>query len=159
MEAGTSFGELLGEPSGRVRGMGNQGIARRKIVPAGMLGNQDKGIPDFTATGSVVGGGVVKNSITKAKKASIPKSMDPSKVTVAEALKYLSLPRILGIDLATGKDITASIGRFGPYVVRDGDFRSIKLPENAYDITLEKALELLAQEKKQRGFARKKKAV
>jgi DNA topoisomerase-1 len=80
-------------------------------------------------------------------------------VTVAEALKYLSLPRILGIDLATGKDITASIGRFGPYVVRDGDFRSIKLPENAYDITLEKALELLAQEKKQRGFARKKKAV
>jgi DNA topoisomerase-1 len=105
---------------------------------------------------SVVVGGAVENSITKAKKASIPKTMDPSKVTVADALKYFSLPRILGTDPATDKEITASIGRFGPYIVRDGDFRSIKLPENAYDITLEKALELLAQPKKQRGFARKK---
>ena len=93
----------------------------------------------------------------KPKMASIPKSMDPGKVTVAEALKYLSLPRILGTDPATGKDITASIGRFGPYIVRDGDFRSIKPPENAYDITLEKALEILAQPKKQRGFEKKKK--
>jgi leucyl-tRNA synthetase len=40
IEAGTSFVGLLGEPSGRVLGMGNQGIARRKIVPAGMLGDQ-----------------------------------------------------------------------------------------------------------------------
>jgi DNA topoisomerase-1 len=157
MEAGTSFGGLLDEPSGRVRGMGNRGIARRKIVPAGMLGNQNEGIPDFTATGSVVVGGAVENSITKAKKASIPKTMDPSKVTVAEALKYLSLPRVLGNDPATGKEIKVSIGRFGPYVVKDNDYRSIKAPENAYDITLEKALELLAQEKKPRGFAKKKK--
>jgi DNA topoisomerase-1 len=95
-------------------------------------------------------------SPAKPKMASIPKSMDPSKVTVAEALKYLSLPRILGIDPATSKEVVTSIGRFGPYIVRDGDFRSIKPPENAYDITLEKALELLAQPKKQRGFARKK---
>jgi 16S rRNA (cytosine1402-N4)-methyltransferase len=41
MEEGTSFGGLLDEPSGRVRGMGNRGIARRKIVPAGMQGDQD----------------------------------------------------------------------------------------------------------------------
>jgi cysteinyl-tRNA synthetase len=41
MVAGTSFGGLLGEPSGRVRGMGNRGIARRKIVPAGMQDNED----------------------------------------------------------------------------------------------------------------------
>jgi DNA topoisomerase-1 len=92
----------------------------------------------------------------KPKMASIPKTMDPSKVTVADALKYLSLPRVIGRDPATGKEVITSIGRFGPYVVRDGDFRSIKTPENSYDITLEKALELLAQPKKQRGFARKK---
>lgn len=95
--------------------------------------------------------------VTKPKMASIPKGIDPGKVTVADALKYLSLPRILGKDPVTGKDISASIGRFGPYVVRDGDYRSIKAPENAYDITFEKALELLAKEKKPRGFARKKK--
>ncbi len=94
----------------------------------------------------------------KPRMASIPKTVDPSKVTVAEALRYLSLPRILGTDPSTGKEIKVSIGRFGPYVVRDNDFRSIKPPENPYDITLEIALELLAQEKKQRGFAKKKKA-
>ena len=93
----------------------------------------------------------------KPRMASIPKTMDPSKVTVADALKYLSLPRILGADPASGKDITASIGRFGPYVVRDGDFRSVKPPIDIYGITLDQALMLLSQPKKPRGFAKKKK--
>ena len=101
---------------------------------------------------------VAAHAPIKPKMASIPKGVDPSKVTVTDALKYLSLPRVLGADPATGKEIKVSIGRFGPYIVRDGDFRSIKAPENPYDITLEKALEILAQEKKQRGFAKKKKA-
>jgi len=93
----------------------------------------------------------------KPKMASIPRTMDPSKVTVAEALKYLSLPRVVGTDPVTSKDITASIGRFGPYIVRDGDFRSIKGTDSPYDITLERALELLAIAKKPRGFVKKKK--
>jgi DNA topoisomerase-1 len=94
----------------------------------------------------------------KPKMASIPKTMDPSKVAVADALKYLSLPRTLGTDPATGKEVVASAGRFGPFVVRDGDFRSIKVPDNVYDITLERALEMLAVPKKiGRGrFAKKK---
>ncbi len=84
--------------------------------------------------------------------ASIPKNIDPSKITVADALKYLSLPRTLGPDPKTGKDVVASAGRFGPYVVSDGNFRSIKVPDNVYDITLERALEMLAIAKKPRGF-------
>jgi DNA topoisomerase I len=80
----------------------------------------------------------------KPRMASIPKTMDPSKVTVADALKYLSLPRTLGIDPKTNKEVVASNGRFGPYVVSDGNFRSIKAPDNVYEITLERALELLA---------------
>ena len=92
----------------------------------------------------------------KAKKASIPKSMDPSLVTVANALKYLSMPKILGVDPKTSKEVTASIGRFGPYVVSEGNFRSVKAPIDIYEITLEQALALLAQEKKPRGFAKKK---
>jgi DNA topoisomerase-1 len=95
----------------------------------------------------------------KPKMASIPKGSDPSLVTVKEALKYLSLPRTLGIDPKTGKDVVASAGRFGPYIVRDGEFRSIKVPDNVYDITLERALELLAIPKKPgRGRFAKKKA-
>lgn len=93
----------------------------------------------------------------KPKMASIPKGVDPTKVTLEMALKYLSLPRILGVHPESGKDITATVGRFGPFVAHDGNFRSIKPPLDVYTITLEQALELLAQEKKARGFQRKKK--
>ena len=94
--------------------------------------------------------------MAKPKMASIPKGVDPSKVTVADAMKYLSLPRNLGTDPKTGKDVMASAGRFGPYVGSDGNFRSVKVPDNVYDITLERALELLAIPKKPRGFQKKK---
>jgi DNA topoisomerase-1 len=94
----------------------------------------------------------------KPKMASIPKTIDPSKITVEQALKYLSLPRTLGIDPKTGAEIKASAGRFGPYIVRDGEYRSVKAPDDVYEITLARALELLAIEKKKRGFQKKKKA-
>lgn len=93
----------------------------------------------------------------KPRMASIPKTMNPSSVTVADALKYLSLPRTLGADPKTGKDVVASAGRFGPYVVSDGNFRSIKVPDDVYEITLERALEMLAVPKAARRgrFAKK----
>lgn len=94
----------------------------------------------------------------KPKMASIPKTVDPTTVTLSMALQYLSLPRTLGTHPQTGLVVTANNGRFGPYVAHDGNFRSIKQPLDVYTITLEQALELLAQEKKQRGFQRKKKA-
>jgi DNA topoisomerase-1 len=93
----------------------------------------------------------------KPKMASIPKTVDPSTVTVDMALTYLSLPRVLGSHPDSGKDVTANNGRFGPYVAHDGNFRSIKAPLDVYTITLNQALELLAQEKKPRGFQKKAK--
>ncbi len=57
----------------------------------------------------------------------------------------------------TGKEISANKGRFGPYIVLDGDFRSLKSPDDVYTITLERALEILKEPKKKRGFARRKK--
>ncbi|HSE56690.1 MAG TPA: DNA topoisomerase, partial [Candidatus Paceibacterota bacterium] len=93
----------------------------------------------------------------KPKMASIPKEVDPATVTLEMALKYLSIPRTLGTHPVTGKDVTANNGRFGPYVAHDGNFRSIKSPLDVYTITLDQALELLAQEKKPRGFQKKKK--
>ncbi|HTH92893.1 MAG TPA: type I DNA topoisomerase [Candidatus Paceibacterota bacterium] len=93
----------------------------------------------------------------KPRMASIPKEVDPTTVTVEMALKYLSLPRTLGKHPTTDLDVTANNGRFGPYVAHDGNFRSIKPPLDVYTITLEQALELLAQEKRPRGFQRKKK--
>lgn len=94
--------------------------------------------------------------LTKPKMASIPKDVDPSTVTLDMALHYLSLPRTLGIHPEHGKEVVANIGRFGPYVGCDGNYRSIKAPLDPYSITFEQAIELLAQEKKPRGFQKKK---
>jgi len=92
----------------------------------------------------------------KPKMGSVPKDVDPTTVTLEMALRYLSVPRSLGKHPQTGLDVTANNGRFGPYVAHDGNFRSIKKPLDVYEITFDQALELLAQEKKPRGFQKKK---
>lgn len=94
------------------------------------------------------------------KRSSIPKEKDPATVTVEEAAHYLSLPRVLGTHPETGVEVVANIGRFGPYIAHNtkpkADFRSLK-KDDVYDIELPRALEILKEEKKRRGFARKKK--
>ena len=84
-----------------------------------------------------------------AKRASIPAGTDLSSVTLADAVKYLSLPRELGNHPSTGKTVFASTGRFGPYVGSDGEFRSLKATVgDPYTITLDEALTLLSEPKK-----------
>lgn len=104
---------------------------------------------------------VPKPVVIKPRMASIPKGMDITKVTVADAVKYLSLPSVLGVYPKTGKNITANIGRFGPYIVHDGDFRSLKAKDgdDPYTITLDRAIAILDTPKPERKgrFARKTK--
>lgn len=83
------------------------------------------------------------------KRVSIPKEINPGKITLEQAIKLLSLPRELGTHPETGKPITANVGRFGPYIVHDGDFRSLKT-DDVYTIELPRALEILTEEKKTR---------
>ncbi len=134
--------------------------------PAKPIGNHpDSGEPIYVLSGRFgpyvqLGGeptGKVKKGEPKPKRASVPKEKDPATVTIEEAATYLALPRELGPHPETGEMITASIGRFGPFVVHQKDFRSLKV-DSPYDITLERALEIFKEEKKKRGFARKKKA-
>ncbi len=98
-----------------------------------------------------------KKTNPKPKMASIPKEKDPTAVSLDEALHYLSLPRVLGNHPTSGKEIMANKGRFGPYIVHDGDFRSLKT-DDVYTISLERALEILSEEKKvgKRGGWKKK---
>jgi DNA topoisomerase-1 len=100
-------------------------------------------------------------SKNKPKRASIPKEKLPEDVTLADALKYLALPRDLGLHPTTGEKIVANTGRFGPYIAHltkpKADFRSLKV-DDVYTVTFDRALEILKEEKKKRGFARKKKA-
>ena len=69
--------------------------------------------------------------------------MKPEDVTPAEALKLLTLPRTVGIDPATGKKVTANLGRFGPYIERDKKYANVESAERLYTITLEEAVERL----------------
>lgn len=91
------------------------------------------------------------DSDTKPKRAGLPKGVKPSEVDIPLAVKLLSLPRTLGIHPERGEEVVANVGRFGPYVVCDGDFRSLKRDDDVYTITLDRAVELLAEEKKGRG--------
>ena len=90
----------------------------------------------------------------KPKRASVPKTLDYRNLKLEEALKLLSLPKELGTHPETGEPIVANNGRFGPYVVHQGDFRSLKKEDDVYTVTLARALEILAEEKKRRRGAK-----
>ena len=87
----------------------------------------------------------------KPRTASLFKSMDLATVTLEEALKLLSLPRVLGTD-EDGTEITVQNGRYGPYLKKGSDSRSIAEEEQIFTITLEEAKAIYAQPK-QRGRA------
>ena len=74
---------------------------------------------------------------------SLPQSGDEESLVLA--IKLLSLPRVLGVHPETKKQVETSIGRFGPYIKHDGAFKSIPKGETPYDISLQRALEILAQ--------------
>ena len=87
----------------------------------------------------------------KPRTGSLFKSMDLATVTLEDALKLMNLPRVLGTD-AEGNEVTVQNGRFGPYLKKGTDSRSIESEEEIFTITLEKALEIYSQPK-QRGRA------
>ncbi len=77
------------------------------------------------------------------RRASLPPKTKPEDLTLDMAVKLLELPRELGIDPQTHETVIANIGRFGPYVGRNREFRSIKKPLDPYTITLHEAVTLL----------------
>ena len=89
----------------------------------------------------------------KPRTASLLRSMDLSTVTLEQALDLLSLPRVVGQDPESGVDITAQNGRYGPYLKKGTDSRSLETEEQIFTVTLEQALEIFAQPKRRRGQA------
>lgn len=85
----------------------------------------------------------------KARTGSLFKSMSLETVTLEDALRLLSLPRVVGTD-AEGVEITAQNGRYGPYLKKGTDSRSLETEEQLFDITVEQALAIYALPK-QRG--------
>jgi DNA topoisomerase-1 len=83
--------------------------------------------------------------------ASLLASMDPATVTLDDALRVLSLPRVIGRDPSSGEEIVASNGRYGPYLKRGSDSRSLDSEDQLFTVGLDEALALFAQPKTRRG--------
>jgi len=88
-----------------------------------------------------------KPAAVKARTASIFKSMDLATIDLETALRLLSLPRVVGQDPETGEDILAQNGKFGPYLKKGADTRSLTEEDQIFEIDMPGALELYSQPK------------
>ncbi|WP_447647952.1 type I DNA topoisomerase [Microbacterium forte] len=111
------------------------------------------------ATGEVVEApkpkrGAKKDAAPKPRTASLFRSMSVDTIDLDTALQLLSLPRVVGADPESGEEITAQNGRFGPYLKKGTDSRSLESESQIFDVTLEKALEIYSQPKYGAGSRR-----
>ncbi len=83
----------------------------------------------------------------KPRRASIPKGWDAPNINLEDALKLLSLPRLVGTHPETGKEITAGIGRYGPFVLHDGVYANLENVDEVFDVGLNRAVSALADKK------------
>ena len=94
--------------------------------------------------------GKTRKKKPKLKRASVPVEINPEEITMEQAIKLLILPRELGKHPDSNQMISANIGKYGPYVVHDGDFRSLK-DDDPYTITFDRAFEIIKEPKKPRS--------
>ena len=97
-------------------------------------------LPDSDAAGG--------SKKAKPRTGSLFKSMSLETVTLEQALQLLSLPRVVGVDPATGQEITAQNGRYGPYLKRGTDSRSLASEEQIFTVTLDEACKIYAEPKR-----------
>ncbi|MEU1910082.1 type I DNA topoisomerase [Streptomyces hygroscopicus] len=136
--------ELLAKPSGEFELGPDPETGRMIVAKDGRYGPYvTEVLPEDTPKSG-------KNAI-KPRTASLLKSMSLDTVTLEDALKLMSLPRVVGVD-PEGVEITAQNGRYGPYLKKGTDSRSLETEEQIFTITLEEALAIYAQPK-QRGRA------
>jgi DNA topoisomerase-1 len=132
-------------------------LIEQKINGADALGKDPvTGLPIYALNGRYgpyVQLGDIGDEDVKPKRVSIPANIPLETITIPQALELLSLPKTLGEHPVTKKEIKAGLGRFGPFVVCDGDYRSIPKAESIFQVTFERAMELLSQPKKGRGRA------
>ncbi|WP_328989101.1 type I DNA topoisomerase [Kribbella sp. NBC_01245] len=129
--------ELLSQPSGVELELGNDPDSGLKVVAkAGRFGPYVTEVLPEDAPKSA-----------KPRTGSLLKSMALETVTLDEALKLLSLPRVVGKDPESGDEITAQNGRYGPYLKKGTDSRSLETEDQIFDITLDDALKIYSQPK------------
>ena len=132
---GTKIEELLARPESRSLGPDPE-TGTEIVIRSGRYG------PYVT---EVLPGG----SDAKPRTASLFASMSPESVSLDDALRLISLPRVVGT--LDGEEVTAQNGRYGPYVKRGTESRSLESEEQLFTITLDEARALLAEPPKRRG--------
>ena len=134
--------ELLAQPSGE-RELGTDPETGRMIVAkAGRYGPYVTEVLEEDAPKSA-----------KPRTGSLFKDMALDTVDLDTALRLISLPRVVGTDPESGETITAQNGRYGPYLRKGTDSRTLPAEQAIFDCTLEEALALYAQPKQRRGAA------
>jgi DNA topoisomerase-1 len=133
-------------------------VEARSKGPSSLGTDPASGQPVYVMTGRFgpyvqLGETPERGSGEKPRRASLAKEDDPSAVTLDRALELLALPRSVGRDPDSGEEIVANFGRFGPYVKRGDEFRSLASDAEVFDVTLEAALELFRQAKPSRRAA------
>ena len=132
--------ELLANPAGAEQELGKDPETGRTVVAKnGRYGPYVTEVLEEDAPKSA-----------KARTGSLFKSMSLDTITLEQALTLLTLPRVVGADPESGEEITAQNGRYGPYLKKGTDSRSIDTEEQLLTITLDDALKIYAQPK-QRG--------
>jgi DNA topoisomerase-1 len=94
-----------------------------------------------------------EESAEKPRTASLFKSMSPETVTLEEALRLLALPRVVGVDPEDDQEVIAMNGRYGPFIKKGSETRSLETEEQVFAITLDDAVQLLSQPRRRRGRA------
>ena len=130
-------------------------IERQKQGPVPLGDDPGTGLPVFVRTGRygpyVQLGEMEQGSKKKPKMVSLFASMSPETVTLDDALKLLTLPRVIGDD-SEGREIVASPGKFGPYLKRaDGETRSLASDDDLFSTSVTDAEFLFSQPKRGRG--------
>jgi len=136
-------------------------LAETRAKGPSSLGTEPaSGLPIYVMTGRYgpyvqLGETPEKGSTEKPRRASLTKDDREDSITLERAVELLSLPRLIGRDPESGEEITTNFGRFGPYVKRGSDFRSLASDAAVFEVGLDEALELLRQEKPSRRGGRK----
>ena len=97
-------------------------------------------------------GEVPEGSKEKPKRASIPRAFDPVDIDLDTALKFLSLPRQIGLHPETQTPIVSNFGRFGPFILHDGTYVNLESAEEVFTVGINRAVDMLAA-KKAKGFS------
>ena len=128
---------LLANPAGAERELGvNPDNGRVVVARNGRYGPYvTEVLPDEAAKGE------------KPRTSSLFKSMSLETVTLEDGLRLLTLPRVVGADPETGAEITAQNGRYGPYLKKGSDSRSLDSEEQLFTVTLQEALAIYAEPK------------